>query len=135
MKIVFVDSNVFLRLFTGDDAEQCERAAKLLQSAADGVVQLVTGPPVLFEVAWTLAGSYHRDREKILLALRSILSHSGLRVTDAGTVRAALTLAQEKGMSFPDAYVAALAESAGATELATFNRKHFEGLIDLYPLE
>lgn len=135
MKTVFVDSNVFLRLFARDDDAQCEQAARLLQSAADGLVQLVTGPPVLFEVAWTLAASYRQDQAIVLHALRSILSHTGLRVTDADTVGAALTLAQEHGMNFPDAYIVVLSRSVGATEVATFNRKHFEGTIDLHPLE
>jgi len=134
MKTVFVDSNVFLRLFAMDDATQCEQATKLLQSAADGFVQLIIGPPVLFEVAWALSGAYRQDREVVLHALRSILSQPGLRVTDADTVQAALILAQEKGMSFPDAYIVVLAETIGATAVATFNRKHFEGIVDLHTL-
>lgn len=57
-KTVFVDSNVFLRFFTVDDAGQHERAAQLFEKAAAGKVKLVTGPPVRFEIAWTLRSAY-----------------------------------------------------------------------------
>jgi len=53
MKRLFVDIRVFLRFFTTDDAGQHARAAALFKSASLGDVSLVTGPPVLFEIAWT----------------------------------------------------------------------------------
>ena len=48
---VLVDANVFLRYFTLDDAGQHGRAARLFGEGSQGNIDLVTGPPVLFEVA------------------------------------------------------------------------------------
>jgi predicted nucleic acid-binding protein len=55
---IFVDANVFLRFFTRDDESQQKRSEGLFRSAAAGEAALITGPPVLFEVAWTLRSVY-----------------------------------------------------------------------------
>jgi predicted nucleic acid-binding protein len=135
MKTIFVDSNLFLRLLTHDDRSQSERAAELFQDAAAGILQLITGPPVFFEIAWALAKKYREPQEAILIALRSILTYPNLTITDAPIAETALTLAEEKSMTYADAYIVALAESARVEAIATFNRKHFEGVLDLYPLD
>ncbi|PYV18921.1 MAG: PIN domain nuclease, partial [Acidobacteria bacterium] len=54
MRRVLVDANVFLRFFTHNKRGQHSRAADLFKKAANGTLLLLTGPPVLFEIAWTL---------------------------------------------------------------------------------
>lgn len=61
MKSVFVDANVFLRFFTKDDDGQHEQAERLFRAGAEGEVVLISGPPVLFEVAWTLRAAYRQS--------------------------------------------------------------------------
>ncbi len=128
MKSLFVDANVFLRFFTTDDKGQHKRAAALFRKAASGEVVLVTGPPVLFEIAWTLGSAYKQSHERILDALSAIVALPGLRLTDAGLVEEALALARKSGQAFADAYIVAGAQDAGTDEIATFNRRHFEKL-------
>jgi predicted nucleic acid-binding protein len=128
VKTVFVDSNVFLRFLTTDDAGQHEKAAALFRRAAAGKVALVTGPPVLFEVAWTLRGSYGLPREKILDMLSAIGAFHGLKLLDADIAAEAIALAKRKGAHFADAYIVAGALAAGADEVASFNRADFERL-------
>ena len=50
----FVDANVFIRFFANDDKVQSEAAEKLFQKARSGAAELLTGPPVFFEIAWVL---------------------------------------------------------------------------------
>jgi len=128
VKTVFVDSNVFLRFFARDDAGQYKHAAKLFRDAAAGKLELVTGPPVLFEIAWTLRAAYRQPQGKILEVLSAIRTLPGLRLTDAALVDEALTAAQRTGQEFADSYIFAGAEEAGSDEIATFNRSHFEKL-------
>ena len=135
MTTVFVDSNVFLRFFVADDAEQHDKARSLLRHAAEGKVDLVTGPPVLFEISWALQRIYSQSNEQVLEVLASMVRLPGLEMTDGPVVERALGFARTCNMHFADAYVAALAESTGAMGLATFNRRHFEGALDLYPLK
>jgi predicted nucleic acid-binding protein len=128
MTTLFVDSNIFLRFFTIDDAGQHNRATKLFQSAAGGKVKLVTGPPVLFEIAWTLRSAYSLSREQVLDVLAAIVALPCLTLMDASLVEEAIGLARKSGQEFADAYLVAAAGQVGASEIATFNQKHFEKL-------
>jgi predicted nucleic acid-binding protein len=128
MNAIFVDANVFLRFFTVDEAGQHRRAAELFRKAASGRVVLMTGPPVLFEIAWTLRSAYNQPREQVLEVLGSILTLPCLSMVDASLVEEAIDLARRSGQEFADAYIVACANKAGAAEIATFNIKHFERL-------
>ena len=128
MKTVFVDTNVFLRFFTRDEAGQHKRAVALFRDAEKGRISLVTGPPVLFEIAWTLQAAYKQPNDKILSAVEATKTFSGMTSTDGPIVENAVFIARNSGQAFADAYLAALAESVGADELATFNTKHFSEL-------
>jgi predicted nucleic acid-binding protein len=125
---VFVDANVFLRFFTMDDEGQHQRAVKLFREASGGKVSLVTGPPVLFEVTWTLRSAYKQPNEKILDALSAISAFPGLHLMDADLVEEAVSLARSSGQEFADAYIVASARRARAQEIATFNQEHFKKL-------
>jgi len=128
MKTIFVDADVFLRFFTVGDRGQHEQAAALFRQAAAGKVTLVTGPPVLFEIAWTLRSAYRQTNAKVLDVVAAIAALPGLQLTDMQIVEGALTLAKASGQEFADAYVAAASRQVGADEVATFNRKHFDRL-------
>jgi predicted nucleic acid-binding protein len=122
---VFVDANVFLRLLTEDDERQAEQASQLFIAAREGKVQLITGPPVLFELAWSLRTAFDLSRAQILDALARIAAMPGLKLLDAELVQQALALALEHGMEFADAYIAATAQ-AQRSSVATFNTKDFK---------
>jgi predicted nucleic acid-binding protein len=128
MKTVFIDANVFLRFFTTDDTGQHNRAAGLFRLAAARKVALVTGPPVLFEIAWTLRSAYDQPRTKVLDVLSAIAALPGLELTDSRAVEEALVLARASDQEFADAYIVAASRQWGAGEIATFNQKHFEKL-------
>ena len=86
------------------------------------------GPPVLFEVAWTLRAAYGQDARDVLDVLEAILALPGLSLTDAPVCAEALRLARRSGVEFPDAYIAALAGACGAGAVATFNLSDFQKL-------
>lgn len=126
MNRVFVDANVFLRFFTGDDRSQHAAAAKLFREAAAGKILLVTGPPVLFEIAWTLRSAYGLPTLKILDVLSRIASLPGLELADGTAVEEAISLAKTSGQEFADSYILASARLVGVGAVATFNRKDFQ---------
>jgi uncharacterized protein len=132
---VFVDTNVFLRFFTRDDQGQHEKAARLFLDAEGGQIELVTGPPVFFELAWTLRSAYKQKPDRVVDVLERILAFPGMTVTDEGLVIKALALARNGGGEFADAYVAANTSMSGADAVATFNQKDFQKLgVPAYPL-
>lgn len=134
--LTFVDANVFVRLFVEDDTKQTEQASMLFERAQNGEIDLVTGPPVFFEVGWVLRYSYKVAQEKILDVLEAILSFPALRVLDKDLVISALFLARKTSSEFADAYIAASAQEAKADNVGTFNKKHFTKLgAELYSFE
>ncbi len=124
----FVDTNIFLRFLTLDDEGHHAKAARLLESAARGERRLVTGPPVLFELAWTLRAAYEVPRARVLEILKAVFATPGLTLTDSPLVAEALSLASETDSEFADAYVAASSRAAECSGVATFNRKDFAKL-------
>lgn len=122
---VFVDTNVILRLFVNDDSVQEEYAHDLFRRAEHGEVDLITGPPVLFEMAWTMMRRYKIDKEHVLDYLEAVVSFPGMKITDKDIVTDAIALARETGTEYADSYIAVSAERAKADCVATFNEKHF----------
>ena len=134
MPEIFVDSNVFLRFYAGDDTEQGQAAERLFRRAAQKDIELVVGPPVFFEVAWTLKAAAKWPNQKILEALSAMTAVPNMKVIDKDMVIEAISLARKTGQDFADAYIAATAQARGA-DIATFNKKHFARLgATLYPL-
>ena len=134
--LTFVDANVFIRLFTELDNEiQASQAEQLLVKAGRGEVDLVTGPPVFFEIAWVLGQRYKVENSKVLDVLEAILSYPNLRVLDKEQAIAAISLARTTGSAFADSYIAISANHVKADNVATFNKKHFDKLgVGLHPL-
>ena len=128
MKKWFVDTNLFLRFFTQDDVGQSAAAKRVFQKSATGEVLLVVGPPVLFEVAWTLRSAYRQPQDKIAEVLRAILATAGIEVLDADLVEDALRRSEETGVEFADAYIMAASIAEGCDAIATFNRSDFAAL-------
>ncbi len=125
MKRLFVDANVFLRVLADDDEGQSGKARELFAEAAAGRVALVTGPPVLFEIAWTLRSRYRMTAGDVLAVMEAVLGTPGLETADAERVREAIDLARKSGGDFADAYVAAMGRATACDAVATFNTKDF----------
>jgi predicted nucleic-acid-binding protein len=135
--LTFVDTNVFVRLVAvADDKRQMEQAQRLFEQAQKGHLSLVTGPPVLFEVAWVLGRFYKMDNNDILDFLEAVLSFPNLRVLDKELVMATLEAARKTKSTFADSYIAVSARNIKADTVATFNDKHFLKLgVSLYAFE
>lgn len=128
MKSWFVDTNVFLRFLTTDEHGQHQKAVRLFEAARRDECRLVTGPPVLFELAWTLRAAYKTPKARVTEILSAVFAMPGMTLVDAPLVAEALTLASATGSEFADAYVAASSRAAGCSGVATFNRKDFARL-------
>ena len=99
--------------FTIDDTGQHEQAAALFTAATAGKLRLVTGPPVLFEMAWTLRSAHKLSKEQVLGAVEAMAAFKGLELTDRHLVEEAVRLARASGQEFADAYLGAAANDIG----------------------
>lgn len=112
-----VDTNVLVRLATGDDARQTLAAEAFVSSGA-WVPQLV-----LVEAMWVLASVYDLGPEKIATAIEVLLNHESLTLQDADVVTAALKSFRERpALGFSDCLILEVARKAGHLPLGTFDR-------------
>ena len=92
-----VDTNVLVRLLTGDDPKQ-EAAARSVISAGP----IWIAKTVLLETNWVLRSLYGFDEGSIRLAFTKLLGLKNVRAEDESSVAAALALTVH-GIEFADA--------------------------------
>jgi predicted nucleic-acid-binding protein len=125
---VFVDTNIFLRLFLEDDRAQGERATRLFEQARSGTLRLATVPVVVAEVVWTLESFFRQPRSRIREVVEAICDTQGLRVGGRQAVLQAIAWYEEKRVDFVDALLAATAASEEGALVATFDRSDLRRL-------
>jgi len=134
VKKIFIDTNIFIRYLINDVPSQIDKVERLFDLAEKGEVTLITGPPVFFEIAWTLKSFYNVNRESIYESISGIIGLPGLDIIDLDILEEALELYKQTSTDFNDAYIAVLSNKAGAESIATFNAKHFRNLnVEIYP--
>ena len=135
MKKYFVDTNVFMRYLLNDVPEHADRVEKILDKAEKGKIRLVTGPPVFFELAWTLKSFYEMKKDEIYKCLLSIAGIPGLEVADIDVITESLEVYKEHSVEFSDAYISVLSKKLNTDGVITFNKKHFDKLdVTLYSI-
>jgi predicted nucleic-acid-binding protein len=92
-----VDTNVLVRLLTGDDAEQSAAAKSLLAAESIWIAKTV-----LLETGWVLRSVYGFDEDAIRNALGKLLGLKNVHAEDETAVAAALALAVH-GIELADA--------------------------------
>jgi len=135
MRACFVDTNLFVRYLTDDDAEKADRVEALLGKASEGKVRLVTADLVLVELIWVLESSYEMKPGEISPMIRAILATPGLEVINAALMTRALEHYESKNVDIVDGYIAALMEKLNLTDVYSFNRKHLSRLDNLKRIE
>jgi len=114
-----VDTNVLVRVLTGDEALQSPAAEAFVRAHAPVWVSNL----VLVETFWVLESVYERTKPQMVEAMRRIVDNKELALEDATVVRAALVRYQTKGkVSFEDCMILEQARKAGHLPLATFDK-------------
>ena len=113
--MIAMDTNVVVRLFVDDDAEQTARASALLQEN-----EILISLSVLLETEWVLRSVYRFDSHQIISAFQRFFGLPQVVLTDPAVVSAAMRLFGH-GMDFADALH--LTSSGNAVSFATFDRK------------
>jgi len=133
--VIFIDSNVFLRLLTYSpnvppiDQLRGERAAKLFRAIERGAIEATTTEVVIHEVIFVLLSDrqYRYPVTDVVPRVRYLLNLRGMwfSAENLNTYNAALDLLElNPELGFADAVIATRALSGGHT-LATFD-SHFE---------
>jgi predicted nucleic-acid-binding protein len=121
--MIGLDTNVLVRYFVQDDAEQARAATRLIESrcTADdpGAVSLV----VLCELVWVLDRGYRYEKDIIAGVLRRTLSVEDLRVERFELARLALNRYENGKADFADYVIALCHRELGAEVTFTFDKR------------
>lgn len=129
---IFVDTNIFLRYLTNDDAKSADRIEKVFQKARDGKISLMTSSLVIAEIIWVLESYYGRSKDEIDTMITGILNTRGLEIEDSSIIYSALDTYVSKNIDYADAFNAQYMMKKGLSRILTLDRKHFariEGII------
>ena len=117
----FVDTNVFLRHLTGDDAQKAAACRRLLTALDAGTETALTSECVIAEIVYVLSRLYKLPRDQIATIVPPLLSLRGLDVPGV-VARSFDVYASNRALDFEDAVTVAHMESRGITALYSYDR-------------
>jgi predicted nucleic acid-binding protein len=113
--VIAADTNVIVRLLTGDDPHQTEEARRLFETET-----IFLPKTVLLEAEWVLRRIYRLDSRRVTKALYGLISLPNVQCEGEATVRRALDLKRD-GLDFADALH--FASSGMTSRFATFDQR------------
>ena len=127
MTVPIVDTDVLIRLVTGDDPVKQAAAAALFQRVDSGSLTLAAPVSVIADAVFVLKSPtfYGFGRQQIATALEALVRLPDFRVEQKRDVLRALDIYGSTGLGFGDGLVVAAVERTGAPLLFSFDR-HFD---------
>lgn len=119
--MIALDTNVLIRFLVEDDAEQTERATRLLSRADERGEPCFVSDVVVCETVWVLQRSYRLGKSEIVEILDRLLRARQLCFDSTDRLADALAaFAQGRG-DFADYLIREQAREAGFDSVATFD--------------
>ncbi len=125
---VWSDTNVLLRIITGDPPKMVEEVKQLVQMVDQGQLVLKIPSIVIAECCWVLESLYGYNPPDIAQALINIINAKGMDMEEKSLVLEALRDYDQQHVDYIDAYIAAKARSSSHPYVVTWNHKHFSRL-------
>jgi predicted nucleic-acid-binding protein len=111
------DTNLLVRVLTGDDPNQVQAAEAFIAGGA------WVSTVVVAETVWVLGDSYEMNQRDLARAIEMLLQQPNLVIQDSEAVAAALELFRARPtLGFSDCLILELARHAGHLPLGTFDR-------------
>jgi predicted nucleic acid-binding protein len=124
MRIAYLDTNIIIRLVTGDDPAKQAASQRLFEQLEDGAITIVAPVMVIADAVYVLASPrlYALARPLIRAALSRLLRIPSFRVQHRRALLRALDLyGRSASLDFGDAYLVATMEQHGATALYLYD--------------
>ena len=124
MSPAFVDTDVIIRLLTGDDLHKQAQSAQLFEQVENGDLTLEAPATVIADAVYVLASPrlYGRTPPEIQALLTPLVQLPRFRVQNKRTVLRALELYGTTNRGFGDAMIVAAMELRGSTDLYSYDR-------------
>lgn len=132
MTIPFVDTDVVIRLITGDDPVKQQAARALFKQVEAGLFEL-TAPITMIADAVYVLGSprlYGLSRQAVASSLSTLVRIPAFRVQERQTVLRALSIYGSTNLDFGDAFILASMEADRSSILYSYDRG-FDRIADI----
>ncbi len=113
-----LDTNILIRHLTGDPPEMAAKASAYLLSGRE----LVLSDLVVAEIVYVLESFYQQTRQQVAGSVAAVVSSARYQVQDRALIIRSLEIYVEHKIDFTEAYLVAIAEKTGITEIASFDR-------------
>jgi predicted nucleic acid-binding protein len=123
MSDAFVDTDVIIRLLTGDDPVKQARAEELFKRVEASELTLHAPDTVIADAVFVLASPrlYHRPRADVRDLLLALVRLPGFHVDNKRVVFRALEIFGEHNVDFGDAMIVAATELTGLQTLYSYD--------------
>jgi len=124
MPIPFVDTDVIVRLITGDDPIKQQAPRALFKLAEDGQIEVAAPITMIADAVYVLGSPrlYGLPREAVASALRTLVRIPAFHVHNRHAVLRALSIYGSTKLDFGDAFILALMEAGNSTVLYSYDR-------------
>jgi len=125
MTVPYVDTDVIIRLLTGDDPAKQAAAAALFAQVETGTLPLATTDVAIGDAVYVLASPrlYHLPRTQIAALLTPLVRLTHFHVQNRRAVLTALQLyATTSGLDFGDALLVGVTQGSGGAVLYSYDR-------------
>ncbi len=106
----FIDTNIFLRVLTGDNRKQYTESIQILSSVKNNKLDAYTSSLVIAELVWVLEKLYKYPKTFVIERIEGILNLNGLNLVDTCNLKDALQTYSKSTIKYIDAAIASIAE-------------------------
>ena len=134
MERIYLDTNIILRLLTGDDPAKQQASAALFEKIEKGELTVHAPVTVIADAVYVLSKVYKKSRQDIHAALTPLVSLKQFKVSNRRMLLRALTIFATHGIDFSDAILKAVMEHDRATALYSYDTD-FDRFSDISRIE
>lgn len=119
----FIDTNVIIRLLTGDDPVKRNEAAALFQAVEEGRIAVAAPESVIADAVYVLSSPrlYNLPRAQVAALLSPLVRLPGFKLPNRRALLAALERYAASYLGFGDALIVASMEQAGSKVVVSYD--------------
>ncbi|MEA2015323.1 MAG: PIN domain-containing protein [Actinomycetota bacterium] len=118
---VYADTNLFIRFFTGEPADQAEESRKFLNKVSDEEYELFICDLVIAEIIYVLESVYNLEKTEVVEKIFAIAEINNTVIENRRVVLKALDFYEEKNIDFIDAYIAGHMAKNNCSKIFSFD--------------
>ncbi|PJE67090.1 hypothetical protein COU93_00645 [Candidatus Shapirobacteria bacterium CG10_big_fil_rev_8_21_14_0_10_36_6] len=122
MKQVIIDTNILLRLFTGETGLLQDEARKILDKIDNGKISALVNELVIAECIWVLLSVYKKTKPEVVEAIENIILRDGYEIRDKDIISESLNIFVKNNISWVDSYLYCQSKKLNL-KLVTFDEK------------